>query len=352
MEHAELISLLGSEADALLTHVCTKIAKEHITVPGADHVARVFESSDRSPAVQESLKRLYDTGALRGTGYLSIFPVDQAIEHSAAFSFFDNPIYFDPENIIRFALEAGCNGVASTLGVLGLYSQRYADKVPFILKVNHNELVTYPPKHDQIVFATVNQAKNMGAVAIGATIYFGSPESNRQLQEVSRLFEAAHAVGMATILWCYPRSEHFVRSGTDYSSAADLTAQANHLGVTIEADIIKQKLPTPQRAFIDLKFGKATDAMYDRLLTNHPIDLVRYQVAHCYMGKISLINSGGESQGEADLVEAVRTAVINKRGGGAGLIMGRKLFKRPFAEGLEIVRAVQAVYLDSAITVA
>ncbi len=352
MEHRELVSLLGAEADSLLAHVCTKIPKEHITVPGEDHVTRVFESSDRSPQVQESLKRLYGMGVLGGTGYLSIFPVDQAIEHSAAFSFFDNPIYFDPENIIRFALEAGCNGVASTLGVLGLHSARYADKVPFILKVNHNELVTYPSKHDQIVFATVNQAKNMGAVAIGATIYFGSAESNRQLQEVSRLFEAAHAAGMATILWCYPRSDHFIRSGTDYSSAVDLTAQANHLGVTIEADIIKQKLPTPHRAFTDLQFGKATDEMYDRLLTDHPIDLVRYQVAHCYMGKISLINSGGESQGEGDLVEAVRTAVINKRGGGAGLIMGRKLFKRSFADGLKIVQAVQAVYLDPAITVA
>lgn len=352
MEYAELISLVGQNAESLLTHVCQKIPKEQILAPAGDHVTQVFSQSDRSEAVQQSLNRLYGSGKLAGTGYLSIFPVDQAIEHTAAFSFADNPLYFDPENIVKLALEGGCNGVASTLGVLGLVSKKYAGQLPFIVKLNHNELVTYPPKHDQVVFASVAQAKNMGAVAVGATIYFGSEESDRQLQEVSRLFEAAHQQGLATILWCYPRSEHFLRSGVDYSTAVDLTAQANHLGVTIEADIIKQKLPTPHRAFSDLRFGKYTEQMYERLLTDHPIDLVRYQVAHCYMGKISLINSGGESQGEADFSEAVTTAVINKRAGGAGLIMGRKVFKRSFSEGIELLHAVQDVYLNPQITLA
>lgn len=352
MEHAELISLLGHNAEVLLAHVCKKIPKEQIHQPGKEHIAQVFSQSDRSTQVQESLQKLYGSGRLANTGYLSIFPVDQAIEHTAAFSFAQNPLYFDPENIVKLALEGGCNAVASTMGVLGLVSKTYAGQIPFVLKLNHNELLTYPAKHDQVVFASVAQAQNMGAIAIGATIYFGSEESNRQLQEVSRLFGAAHQLGMATILWCYPRSEHFVRSGTDYSTAVDLTAQANHLGVTIEADIIKQKLPTPHRAFSDLRFAKYSDEMYDQLLTEHPIDLVRYQVAHCYMGKISLINSGGESLGEADFSEAVTTAVINKRGGGAGLIMGRKVFKRPFSEGVELLHAVQDVYLDQEITLA
>lgn len=352
MQHEELISLLGDQAEYLLQHTCQKIPKETITVPSGDHVQKVFAQSDRSEAVQKNLDRLYKTGRLANTGYLSIFPVDQGIEHTAAYSFYENPIYFDPEMVLKMAAEGGCNGVASTLGVLGLVAKKYADKVPFILKLNHNELVTYPTKHDQVVFGSVRQAQEMGAAGIGATIYFGSPESNRQLVEVARLFEAAHQVGLFTILWCYPRNEHFTMSGSDYNSAIDVTAQANHLGVTIQADIIKQKMPTAVRAFHDLRFSMRDDEMYERLLTDHPVDLVRYQVAHCYMGKIDLINSGGEAKGEVDLQEAVKTAVINKRGGGAGLIMGRKVFKRSFEEGVKILNAVQDVYLDQQISVA
>lgn len=352
MQHEELLSLLGDQAEYLLQHVCQRIPKDTLTTPSGEHVDQVFANSDRSEGVRNNLKRLYGTGRLAGTGYLSIFPVDQGLEHTAAFSFYENPAYFDPDMILKMAHEGGCNGVASTLGVLGLVAKKYADKVPFILKVNHNELLTYPNKHDQVIFASVRQAQEMGAAGIGATIYFGSPESNRQLVEISRLFEAAHQVGLFTILWCYPRNEHFSMSGRDYNSAVDVTAQANHLGVTIQADIIKQKLPSPLRAFDDLKFAKQNDEMYERLLTDHPIDLVRYQVAHCYMGKIDLINSGGESKGESDLQEAVRTAVINKRGGGAGLIMGRKVFKRSFNEGVQILHAVQDVYLDQQITIA
>jgi class I fructose-bisphosphate aldolase len=352
MEHNELLSLLGDQAEYLLQHVCQKIPKDMLTTPSGDHVQKVFAQSDRSQAVQQNLDRLYKTGRLANTGYLSIFPVDQGIEHTAAFSFHQNPSYFDPEMVLKLAHEAGCNGVASTLGILGLVAKKYADKVPFILKVNHNELVTYPNKHDQVVFASVKQAQEMGAAGVGATIYFGSPESDRQIVEIARIFEAAHQVGLFTILWCYPRNDHFDMSGQDYNSAVDVTAQANHIGVTIQADIIKQKLPTTMRAFQDLKFSKYDDEMYNSLLTNHPIDLVRYQVAHCYMGKIDLINSGGEANGESDLQEAVRTAVINKRGGGAGLIMGRKVFKRSFEEGVKIVQAVQDVYLNEQITVA
>lgn len=352
MQHQEIISILGDQAEYLLQHVCERIPVEKITKPSATHVSDVFVHSDRSEKVQENLQRLYGTGRLANTGYLSIFPVDQGIEHTAGFSFYENSDFFDPDTIVRMAIEGNCNGVVSTLGVLGLVSKKYADKVPFILKVNHNELVTYPNKHDQVIFASVNQAKNMGAIGVGATIYFGSPESNRQLVEVARLFEAAHQEGLFTILWCYPRNDRFNVSGRDYNQGIDLTAQANHLGVTIEADIIKQKMPNNLRAFRDLQFSKADDEMYQTLLTDHPIDLVRYQVAHCYMGKIGLINSGGESNGEHDLVEAVKTAVINKRGGGTGLIMGRKVFKRPFAEGVQILQAVQDVYLDQEITVA
>lgn len=352
MQHEEIISLLGEQAEYLLQHVCHKIPATSIQKPSATHVQDVFSISDRSEKVQQNLQRLYGHGRLANSGYLSIFPVDQGIEHTAAFSFSENPSYFDPEFVLRMAVEGGCNGVASTLGVLGLISKKYADKIPFILKVNHNELVTYPNKHDQVVFASVNQAKNMGAAGIGATIYFGSPESDRQLVEIARIFEAAHQEGLFTILWCYPRNDRFGGAGRDYNAAVDVTAQANHLGVTIQADIIKQKLPEAARAFPDLHFGKYSEEMYDQLLTGHPIDLVRYQVAHCYMGKIDLINSGGEANGESDLQEAVRTAVINKRGGGAGLIMGRKVFKRPFDEGVKILQAVQDVYLDAEITVA
>lgn len=352
MQHDELLSILGEQAEYLLQHRCHKIPAELVTAPSIENVKNVFSQSDRSEAVQKNLERLYTTGRLANSGYLSIFPVDQGIEHTAAFSFYENPLYFDPENVLKMAIEGGCSGVASTLGILGLLSKKYADKIPFILKLNHNELLTYPNKHDQVQFASVEQAKNMGAAGVGATIYFGSPESDRQLVEVASLFDQAHQAGLFTILWCYPRNEHFSRTGSDYNSAVDVTAQANHLGVTIQADIIKQKLPENSRAFSDLHFGKYNEEMYERLLTSHPIDLVRYQVAHCYMGKIGLINSGGEAQGESDLEEAVRTAVINKRGGGAGLIMGRKVFKRPFEEGVKILQAVQDVYLDTEITIA
>ncbi len=352
MQHDELISLLGDQAEYLLQHVCRKIPAATITVPSSDHVAKVFGQSDRSEAVQKNLHRLYSHGRLADTGYLSIFPVDQGIEHTAAFSFYENPAFFDPDTIVKMAVEGGCNGVVSTRGVLGLVSKKYADQIPFIMKVNHNELLTYPNKHDQVVFASVKQAQELGAAGIGATIYFGSPESNRQLVEIAAMFEAAHQLGLFTILWCYPRNEHFSMSDQDYNLAIDVTAQANHLGVTIGADIIKQKLPNALRAFHDLRFSMRDDEMYDALLTDHPVDLVRYQVAHCYMGKIDLINSGGESKGESDLQEAVRTAVINKRGGGAGLIMGRKVFKRPFDEGIKILHAVQDVYADQQITVA
>ncbi|MBP7768246.1 class I fructose-bisphosphate aldolase [Candidatus Woesebacteria bacterium] len=352
MHHQALVSLLTDEAEQLLSHVCQKIPKSSIMSPSGSHVSDVFAQSDRSPAVQENLARLYGTGRLANTGYLSIFPVDQGVEHTAAFSFYENPLFFDPENIVRMALEGECSAVASTLGALGLVSKKYADKMPFIVKLNHNELLTYPNKHDQVIFASVKQAREMGAVGVGATIYFGSPESDRQLVEVAALFAAAHEAGLLTILWCYPRNDRFAISGRDYTDAVDVTAQANHLGVTIEADIIKQKLPSALRAFHDLQFGKSNEAMYDRLLTENPIDLVRYQVAHCYMGKISMINSGGESNGDDDLAQAVRTAVINKRAGGAGLIMGRKVFKRPFNEGVQILHAVQDVYLDQEITIA
>lgn len=351
MEYSEVVGLLGSEAEYLLAHRCQKISYSQIYRPHGQQVLDVFGSSDRSQAVIDNLRRLYEAGRLANTGYLSIFPVDQGIEHSAAFSFYQNPEYFDPENVVKVAIEGGVNGVASTLGVLGLVSKKYADKVPFIVKLTHNELLTYPNKHDQVVFASVQQALNMGAVGIGATIYFGSQHSNAQLVQVSRLFEAAHQVGLFTILWCYPRNESFDREDGDYNQAIDLTAQANHLGVSIEADIIKQKMPTAHHAFSSLNFSKYSDEMYSALLTDHPIDLVRYQVAHCYMGKIPLINSGGES-GADDFKEAVRTAVINKRAGGAGLIMGRKVFKRPMDEGIKLLHAVQDVYLQDDITVA
>ena len=352
MDHSQLVSLLGTDAEQLLQYRCQKVPASLIIPPTPTHVDDVFATSDRSPRVIENLKRLYGAGRLGNTGYLSIFPVDQAIEHTAAYSFARNPIYFDPENIVRLALEGGANAVASTLGVLGLVCKEYAEKIPFIVKVNHNEFLTYPQKHDQIIYATVAQAVSMGAVAVGATVYFGSEESNRQLVEIAQLFAEAHAAGLATILWCYVRNDGFVRSGQDYALAVDLTAQANHLGVTIEADIIKQKLPTAAHGFAALQYGKYSDEMYNNLLTDHPIDLVRYQVLHCYSGKISLINSGDEAHGESDEAEAVRAAVINKRAGGSGMIMGRKVFKRPFAEGVALMQLVQDVYLDQEITLA
>jgi class I fructose-bisphosphate aldolase len=335
-----------------LNHVCDKITKDELQTPSKNSIDKVFGNSNRNPQVLRSLSQLYNHGNLAETGYLSILPVDQGIEHSAAFSFYKNPDYFDPENIIKLAIEAGCNGVASTFGVLGLNARRYAHKIPFIVKVNHNELLTYPNKYDQTLFGKVKNAWDMGAIAVGATIYFGSAESNRQLKEIAEAFEEAHNLGMATILWCYTRNEAFKTNKEDYHAAADVTGQANHLGVTIQADIIKQKLPTNNFGFKEIGFGKYDDEMYKTLTTDHPIDLCRLQVANCYMGKIGLINSGGGSKGKSDLAEAVTTAVINKRAGGSGLIMGRKAFQKPFSEGVRVLQSVQEVYLDNKINIA
>ncbi|MEQ9439881.1 MAG: class I fructose-bisphosphate aldolase [Cyclobacteriaceae bacterium] len=343
---------LGDQAEYLLQHTCKTIDRTRLTLPGSDYLDNVFVNSNRNPQVLNALSRLYNSGNLSGTGYLSILPVDQGIEHSAGSAFGPNPDYFDPENIVQLGLEAGCNGVASTFGVLGLTARKYAHKIPYIVKINHNELLTYPNKHDQILFGTVKDAWNMGACAIGATIYFGSPESNRQIRELSDAFTYAHELGMATILWCYTRNESFKTKDNDYHTAADLTGQANHLGVTIQADIIKQKLPDTNGGFRDLKFGKTSEEMYGNYISDHPIDMCRYQVANCYMGKIGLINSGGASSGESDYAEAVKTAVINKRAGGMGLISGRKAFQRPRKEGVELLNLIQQVYLDEKITIA
>ena len=347
-----IIEHLGEKAAFYLDHVCEKITKDELQTPSINSLDKVFANSNRNPQVLRSLAQLYNHGNLGGTGYLSILPVDQGIEHTAAFSFYKNPDYFDPENIIKLAIEAGCNGVASTFGVLGLNARKYAHKIPFIVKLNHNELLTYPNKYDQTLFGKVKAAWNMGAVAVGATIYFGSEESNRQLKEIAEAFEEAHNLGMATILWCYTRNEAFKTEKEDYHAAADVTGQANHLGVTIQADIIKQKLPTNNFGFKNIGFGKYDDDMYETLTTKHPIDLCRLQVANCYMGKIGLINSGGGSKGESDLVEAITTAVINKRAGGSGLIMGRKAFQKPLREGVELLKTVQSVYLNKKITIA
>jgi len=335
-----------------LDHTCTTIPKENIHIPGSDFVDRVFAQSNRNPQVLRSIQSLYDHGRLADTGYLSILPVDQGIEHSAGSSFAPNPSYFDPENIIKLAIEGGCNAVASTYGVLAMNSRKYAHKIPFIVKLNHNEFLSYPNTYDQIMFGSVEEAWNLGATAVGATIYFGSEGSNRQIIEVAQAFEEAHSLGMATILWCYTRNSGFKVDGKDYHTAADLSSQANHLGVTIQADIIKQKLPTTNGGYLATKHGKTHPKVYDELTTDHPIDLTRYQVANCYMGRAGLINSGGESKGQGDIEEAVATAVINKRAGGAGLILGRKAFQKPIAEGVELLNAVQDVYLDSSITIA
>jgi fructose-bisphosphate aldolase, class I len=343
--------LLGSEAGDLTGHACRTIDKSHLHLPGPDFVDRVWALSDRPAPVLRSLQQIFDHGRLAGTGYLSILPVDQGIEHSAGASFAPNPAYFDPGKIVQLAMEGGCNAVASTLGVLGAVSRRYAHRIPFLVKLNHNELLTYPNKFDQVYFGQVEQAFEMGAVAVGATIYFGSDEATRQIQETSEAFQRAHELGLATVLWCYLRNPAF-KKDVDYHESADLTGQANHLGVTIEADIIKQKLPTNNGGYNALeKFGKTHKKVYSELTTDHPIDLVRYQVANCYMGRAGLINSGGAS-GENDLQQAVRTAVINKRGGGMGLISGRKAFQRPMAEGVQLLNAIQDVYLDREITVA
>ncbi len=350
--NSEIEQLLGEKKKYLLKHKCQTVPKEQLYLPGPDFVDRVYAESDRSSRVLQSLNWMFHHGRLAGTGYLSILPVDQGIEHSAGASFAPNPEYFDPKNIVRLAIEGGCNAVASTLGGLGAVSRKYAHKIPFIVKLNHNELLTYPNKFDQIYFGRVEQAWNMGAAAVGATIYFGSDEADRQIQETARAFHRAHELGMATILWCYLRNPAF-KQDQDYHTSADLTGQANHLGVTIEADIIKQKQPTNNGGYKALeKFGKTHDRVYSHLTSDHPIDLTRYQVVNCYMGRAGLINSGGASSGESDLGDAVETAIINKRAGGTGLISGRKAFQRTMKEGVELLNTIQDVYLDPEITVA
>ena len=346
-----IVSVLGDDA-ALLDHQCQTIEASSLHLPGPDFIDRCVAPSDRPARVLTSLSALFGSGRLANTGYLSILPVDQGIEHSAGASFAPNPAYFDPANIAKLALEGGCNAVASTLGVLGAVSRQYAHKIPFIMKFNHNEFISYPNSFDQIRFASVDQAFDMGAMGVGATIYFGSDESKRQLVEVSELFQQAHELGMFTVLWCYLRNSDFKVDGTDYHTAADLTGQANHLGVTIQADIIKQKLPETNGGFNALKFGKTHKAVYSDLTTDHPIDLTRYQVANCYMGRAGLINSGGASGGASDLQEAVKTAVINKRAGGMGLISGRKAFQRPMADGIALLNSIQNVYLEDGVTIA
>jgi class I fructose-bisphosphate aldolase len=348
---AKLTELLGTEAESLLSHRCQTIPREVLHLPGPDSVDRIFFQTDRNPRVLTNLQRLVDHGRLANTGYLSILPVDQGIEHSAGASFAPNPEYFDPENIVKLAIEGGCNAVASTFGVLGIVARKYAHKIPFIVKINHNELLTLPNKFDQVMFGSVDEAYNMGAAAVGATIYYGSNEATRQIVEVANAFYRAHELGMATILWCYLRNSGF-KTDKDYHVAADLTGQANHLGVTIQADIIKQKLPENNGGYKALKFGKTSPLVYEKLTTDNPIDLCRYQVANCYMGRCGLINSGGASSGAGDLAAAVRTAVINKRAGGMGLISGRKAFQRPMPEGVKLLNAIQDVYLDSQVTVA
>lgn len=352
MKIDDIAKLLGGEAASLLEHACTTVSRKQLHLPGPDMVDRIYSQTDRPVPVLRSLQALYSAGRLAKTGYVSILPVDQGIEHSAGASFAPNPVYFDPENIVKLAIEAGCNGVASTMGVLGAVARRYAHKIPFILKINHNELLSYPAKADQIMFAQVEQAFSMGCIAVGATIYFGAPESTRQIQEVSKAFQRAHELGMATILWCYTRNPAFVKDGVDYHASADLTGQANHLGVTIEADIIKQKLPVNNGGYTAIKFGKTDKRVYSQLTTDHPIDLCRYQVLNCYCGRMGLINSGGPSGGASDLAEAVKTAVVNKRAGGMGLISGRKAFQRSMKEGVELLRAIQDVYLCKQVTIA
>ena len=349
----DIQSLLGEDAASLLSYESKAIGRDSLTLPGPDFVDRSFIGSDRSPQVLRNLQALHDHGRLGGTGYVSILPVDQGIEHSGAASFAPNPEYFDPLKIVELAVEGGCNAVATTFGVLGLASRRFAHRIPFIVKLNHNELLTYPNKFDQIMFGSVQQAYDLGAAGVGATIYFGSDEATRQIQEVSEAFEEAHSLGMFTVLWCYLRNSAFNKDGVDYHVSADLTGQANHIGVTIQADIIKQKLPENNGGYNAMeKYGKTHKLVYSDLTTDHPIDLTRYQVANCYMGRIGLINSGGASSGATDMAEAVRTAVINKRAGGMGLISGRKAFQRPMPEGVELLNAIQDVYLDESVTIA
>ena len=348
----DIEQLLGDDADALLNHTCKGVRREDLHLPGPDAVERLYGQSDRPVQVLRNLQGLIGSGRLGGTGYVSILPVDQGIEHSAAASFAPNPIYFDPENIVRLAIEGGCNAVATTFGGLRLLARRYAHRIPFIVKANHNELLTYPETYDQILFGSADQAWELGAAGVGATVYFGSEESDRQVQEVAELFEEAHDLGMFTVLWCYLRNSAFKVDGVDYHGAADLTGQANHLGVTIGADVIKQKLPENNGGFSAVGFGRTHDRVYDDLTTDNPIDLTRWQVLNCYAGRIGLINSGGASSGAGDLAEAFRTAVINKLAGGMGLISGRKAFQRPMEEGVALLNAIQDVYLDDAVTIA
>ena len=348
----QIIELLGGQRDYYLAHECKTIDKSMLHFPSPDVVDKVWSETDRNNKVLVNYQRLVNHGRLAGTGYVSILPVDQGIEHTAGASFAPNPAYFDPENIVKLAMEGGCNAVASTFGVLGAVARKYAHKIPFIVKINHNELLTYPNSYDQVLFGSVEEAWNMGAAAVGATIYFGSGESRRQIVEISEAFEYAHELGMVTVLWCYLRNNAFKKDGVDYHSAADLTGQANHLGVTIKADIVKQKLPTNNGGFKAIGFGKTNEKMYTELTTDHPIDLCRYQVANGYMGRVGLINSGGESKGESDLKEAVITAIVNKRAGGMGLISGRKAFQKPMKDGVELLNAIQDVYLDKTITIA
>jgi class I fructose-bisphosphate aldolase len=347
-----ITELLGDEAQSLLEHTCTGITREQLNLPGPDHLDRVWGISNRKPSVLVNLGRILNHGRLGGTGYVSILPVDQGIEHSAAASFAPNPALFDPEHIIELAIEGGCNGVASTMGVLGTMSRKYAHRIPFIVKINHNEILTYPTRYKQVLFANVEQAWDLGAAAVGATVYFGAESSDEMLVEIAECFAQAHELGMACILWCYLRQPAFKKDGVDYHASADLTGQANHLGVTIEADIVKQKQATNNNGYGAVGFGKTHPLVYDKLTTDHPVDLVRWQVANCYMGRVGLINSGGSSGGQGDLAQAVRTAVINKRAGGCGLISGRKAFQRPLAEGVELLNAIQDVFLCGDVTVA
>jgi class I fructose-bisphosphate aldolase len=349
----DIQSLLGDEAESLLKHESKGVPADDLHLPGPDYIDRVFSHTDRTPQVLRNMQSLFGHGRLAGTGYVSILPVDQGIEHSAAASFAPNPQYFDPRNIVELAVEGGCNAVASTFGVLGAVSRAYAHKIPFIVKMNHSELLTYPNRYDQVMYGSVEQAFDLGAAGVGATIYFGSDQATRQLQEVTEDFAQAHQLGMFTVLWCYLRNSAFKQGDVDYHNAADLTGQANHMGVTIEADIIKQKLPTNNGGYNALEnYGRTNKAVYESLTSDHPIDLCRWQVVNNYMGRIGLINSGGESKGASDLADAVRTAVINKRAGGIGLISGRKAFQRPMAEGVELLNAIQDVYLDSSVTIA
>jgi len=353
MSLKKIEQLLGKDADSLLNHKSKTISKDMLHLPGPGFIDQTFALSNRNPQVLRNLQAIYGHGRLANTGYVSILPVDQGIEHSAGASFAPNPIYFDSENIVKLAIEGGCNAVASTYGVLASVSRKFAHKIPFIVKINHNELLTYPNKFDQVLYGTVESAWDLGAAAVGATIYFGSEEATRQIKEIAEAFEYAHELGMATILWCYLRNNAFKKDGVDYHAAADLTGQANHLGVTIQADIIKQKLPTNNGGYNAIKFGKTSPLVYEKLTTDHPIDLCRYQVANCYMGRIGLINSGGESKGEKkDLEEAAATAVINKRAGGQGLISGRKAFQKPMKDGIELLNTVQDVYLAKEIDIA